>query len=108
MNHAFDRCKAFYGRILSATLNARPAVYIAWALLSLMVIPMYMFSPKELAPLEDQGFMFGIIFNAANASADQKEHFGKAAEKVFWKLQSGKSLSRYLCRRPTLLLPPMV
>ncbi|MCP5212701.1 MAG: efflux RND transporter permease subunit [Hahellaceae bacterium] len=83
VNHAFDRCKAFYGRILSATLNARPAVYIAWALLSLMVIPMYMFSPKELAPLEDQGFMFGIIFNAANASADQKEHFGKAAEKVF-------------------------
>jgi multidrug efflux pump len=44
---------------------------------------MYMFSPKELAPVEDQGFMFGIINNAANASADQKAHFGKAAEKVF-------------------------
>ena len=44
---------------------------------------MYMFSPKELAPVEDQGFMFGIINNAANASADQKSHFGRAAEQVF-------------------------
>jgi multidrug efflux pump len=44
---------------------------------------MYMFSPKELAPAEDQGFMFGIINNAANASADQKSHFGRAAEQVF-------------------------
>jgi multidrug efflux pump len=83
VNHAFDRFRDAYGRVLAATLNARPTVYVAWALLSVMVVPMYMFSPKELAPLEDQGFMFGIIFNAANASADQKDHFGKAAEKVF-------------------------
>jgi hypothetical protein len=27
--------------------------------------------------------MFGIINNAANASADQKSHFGRASEKVF-------------------------
>src|SRR5690606_936578 len=60
-----------------------PAVYIIWAALSLLVVPMYMFSPKELAPTEDQGFMFGIIYNAANASADQKMHFGRAAEQVF-------------------------
>jgi multidrug efflux pump len=42
-----------------------------------------MFSPKELAPAEDQGFFFGIINNAANASADQKSHFGRAVEQVF-------------------------
>src|SRR5690606_21650011 len=68
---------------LEKTLHARPAVYTLWAVLSLLVIPMYMFSPKELAPLEDQGFMFGIINNAGNASADQKRHFGRAAEQVF-------------------------
>lgn len=83
INHRFDRLKETYGRILGRTLNARPAVYTVWAMLSLLVIPMYMFSPKELAPLEDQGFMFGIINNAANASADQKSLFAEEAERVF-------------------------
>ncbi|WP_341504019.1 efflux RND transporter permease subunit [Gallaecimonas sp. GXIMD4217] len=83
VNHRFDRLRAGYGRLLARTLRHRPAVYAFWAALSLLVVPMYQLSPKELAPLEDQGFMFGIINNAANASADQKIHFGKAAEKVF-------------------------
>jgi multidrug efflux pump len=84
VNHHFDRLRQSYGRVLDRTLHARPAVYAVWAMLSLMAVPMYMFSPKELAPVEDQGFMFGIINNAANASADQKSHFGRAAEQVFF------------------------
>jgi multidrug efflux pump len=83
VHRRFDQLRVAYGKVLARTMNARPAVYAVWALLSLLVIPMYMFSPKELAPLEDQGFMFGIINNAGNASADQKSHFGRAAEKVF-------------------------
>ncbi|ATG73876.1 efflux RND transporter permease subunit [Zobellella denitrificans] len=83
INHRFDRLRARYGRVLDHSLNGRPAVYALWAALSLAVVPMYLFSPKELAPLEDQGFMFAIINNAANASADQKIHFGRAAEQVF-------------------------
>ena len=83
VNHRFDRLRLAYGRMLDATMRVRPAVYAVWALLSLMTIPMYMFSPKELAPIEDQGFMFGIINNAANASADQKNHYGLAAEQAF-------------------------
>lgn len=83
VNHRFDRLRRAYGQLLTRILHGRPAVYALWALLSLAVGPMYLFSPKELAPLEDQGFMFGIINNAANASADQKIHFGRAAEQVF-------------------------
>ncbi len=83
INHLFDRLRVLYGRAVSRTLQARPAVYTVWALLSVMVVPMYIMSPKELAPIEDQGFMFGIINSAANATADQKEHFGRAAEQVF-------------------------
>lgn len=84
INHFFDRFRDAYGRLLAGTLNNRPVVYAVWAVLSLVTIPMYLFSPKELAPLEDQGFMFGIIFNSGNASADQKEHFGKSVEKAFY------------------------
>jgi multidrug efflux pump len=83
VNHRFDRLRDIYGAVLDRTMRARPAVYTAWIGLALMAVPMYMFSPKELAPLEDQGFMFGIINNAGDASADQKRHFGKAAEAVF-------------------------
>ncbi len=83
VNHAFDRLREGYGVLLDRCLRGRQAVYAVWLLLGLMVVPMYLFSPRELAPLEDQGFLFGIINNAANASADQKVHFGKAAEQIF-------------------------
>ena len=83
VNHHFDRLRESYGRALTRTLHARPAIYAIWAVLSLLTIPMYMFSPKELAPLEDQSFMFGIINNAGNASADQKAFYGKAVQEAF-------------------------
>jgi multidrug efflux pump len=83
INHRFDRLRRSYGRALTCVLHNRTGVYVFWALLSAMVIPMYLFSPKELAPVEDQGVIFGIINNAANASADQKAHFGHAAEAAF-------------------------
>ncbi len=83
VNHHFDSLRVRYGRVLEYSLHRRPAVYTVWVVLSLATVPMYLFSPKELAPMEDQGFMFGIVENAADASADQKEHFGHAAEQVF-------------------------
>jgi multidrug efflux pump len=83
VNHRFDRFREAYGRVLDRTLEVRPAVYAVWLVLSLMTVPMYMFSEKELAPVEDQGVIFGIINNAADASADQKAHFAKAADDVF-------------------------
>jgi len=83
VNHKFDALRQSYGRALAGTLNARPAVYVVWAVFGLLWIPMYMFSPKELAPTEDQGVIFGIINAASNVSADQKNVYGKAAEKAF-------------------------
>ena len=83
INHRFDRLREAYGGMLDGTMRARPAIYTIWIALSLLTVPMYLFSPKELAPVEDQGVMFGIINNAANASADQKSHFGRAAEQAF-------------------------
>ncbi len=83
VNHKFDALRQSYGRALGGTLNARPAVYLVWAVFGLLWIPMYMISPKELAPTEDQGVIFGIINAASNVSADQKNVYGKAAEKAF-------------------------
>jgi multidrug efflux pump len=83
VNHHFDRLREGYGRAIGNTLNARPFVYAIWFAVSLAAIPLYNLSPKELAPGEDQSVIFGIINAPANATANQKEFFGKAVEDVF-------------------------
>jgi multidrug efflux pump len=83
INHHFDRLRAAYGRVLDRTLQSRPYVYVVWGMISLAAFPMYSMSPKELAPSEDQSVLFGLINAAANATADQKSFFGRAAEQAF-------------------------
>jgi multidrug efflux pump len=83
VNCSFDRLRAAYGRSLDKTLHARPAVYALWAGLSALTVPMYLLSSHELAPPEDQSFVFGIVQNPADASADQKGHFGRAVDAIF-------------------------
>lgn len=82
LNQRFDQLQQMYGRLLGSTLNARPAVYLVWAVISLSTIPMFMFSPNELAPTEDQSVLFGIINTASNATVDQNAIYAEAAEKV--------------------------
>jgi multidrug efflux pump len=83
VNHKFDRLRTGYGRVLGKTLELRPVTYAVWIIVGLCTIPMFMMSPKELAPTEDQGFMFGAISAPANATADLKSFYGRAVEKVF-------------------------
>jgi multidrug efflux pump len=83
INHHFDRLRQGYGHLVGRTLRARPFVYVIWILVSVAAFPLYLMSPKELAPSEDQSVLFGILNAAANATIDQKEHFGRAAEEVF-------------------------
>ena len=83
VNHQFDRLRGSYGRALSSTLRARPAIYAAWIVLAGLTVPMFMLSPKELAPSEDQGVIFGIINSSGNATADQKSFYGRMSEKAF-------------------------
>lgn len=82
LNHRFDRLRIAYGHTLGVTLAARPAVYLVWIVISLCTIPMFMMSPNELAPSEDQSVLFGIINTAANSTTDQNAVYSKAAEQV--------------------------
>jgi multidrug efflux pump len=83
INAVFERVKRFYGRVLDSALSARPAVYLMWGALSVLVVPMWMFSAEELAPNEDQGVIFGIVDASANATLDQTSTFAAAANDVF-------------------------
>ncbi len=68
---------------LAATLRFRPGVYAVWIALSLLIIPLYMFSPKELAPNEDQGVVFGAIDVPANATLEQVTPYSTQVNEVF-------------------------
>src|SRR5208283_4011991 len=82
----FDRFRKFYGRVLDATLSARPMVYTVWIGLSLLTIPLFMMSSKELAPTEDQGFMMGIVEAPADATIDQTTFYTDALAREFDKV----------------------
>ncbi|HEY4247303.1 MAG TPA: efflux RND transporter permease subunit [Lacunisphaera sp.] len=83
VNHRFDKLRTGYGRMLDGTLRSRPFVYAIWITVGLATVPMYMLSPKELAPTEDQGVIFGILTASANSTADQNAIYAKAAEDAF-------------------------
>ncbi len=82
---AFEAIKRGYGRAVDVTLRSRGAVYTVWVVLTVLVVPMYLFSPAELAPNEDQGVIFGAIDVPANATLEQVTPF---TEEVFHKFQS--------------------
>jgi multidrug efflux pump len=86
ISRGFSRLKDAYGRFLDVTLNARPAVYMVWLVVSVLTIPMFIMSPVELAPSEDQGVIFGIIDAAANATLDQTSHSAAAVNRIFFSI----------------------
>ena len=79
----FDRLRGAYGRMLDKTLAARPAVYVVWLALSLCAVPMFIMSPSELAPKEDEGALFCIVDAPANSALELTSHFMHAADKIF-------------------------
>src|SRR5213594_1668598 len=87
VNRTFDRFRDWYGSHLDRTLNARPAVYLVWAGISVLALFMFImipsFASKELAPTEDQGVIFGIITAPANATIDDTIRYADAAGQVF-------------------------
>jgi multidrug efflux pump len=78
----FHRLRTTYGRLLDTTLRSRPAVYLVWIFVSLLTIPMFMMSPVELAPTEDQGVVFSILEASADATLDQTSIYAAAVNDV--------------------------
>jgi len=79
----FEKLRHGYTRALAATLGFRPGIYAVWITLSLLIIPMYSFSAKELAPYEDQSVVFGAIEVPANASLEQVVTYSAQVGRIF-------------------------
>jgi multidrug efflux pump len=83
VNRVFDSVKDRYGRMLGGTLRMRGMVYTVWITLTLLIVPLYMFSPAELAPNEDQGVVFGAIDVPPNATLEQLQPYTAQVNQAF-------------------------
>lgn len=83
VNGMFESVKRGYGRLLGGTLRARGLVYAVWITLTILIVPLYMFSPAELAPNEDQGVVFGAIDVPPNATLEQLTPYTKQVNEAF-------------------------
>jgi multidrug efflux pump len=83
VDRVFEAVKSAYARALALTLRTRGAVYAAWIAMALAVVPLYMFSPAELAPNEDQGVVFGAIDVPPNATLEQLTPYTAEVNKAF-------------------------
>jgi multidrug efflux pump len=83
IDRGFDAFRRAYLRMLDGTLRSRGAVYATWVVLTLVVVPLYMFSPNELAPNEDQGVVFGAIDVPANATLEQLMPYTEAVQEKY-------------------------
>jgi multidrug efflux pump len=92
INRHFETFTRLYSRMLTATLRWRPVVITLWIIVVLLIFPFYLFSQKELAPAEDQNFMFGIMQAPANATIDQTRLFAQQVEQVFMSMPEHRAV----------------
>jgi multidrug efflux pump len=71
VERAFERLKAAYSRHLDLSFRVRGVIYTAWVVVGALALLMFAQSPKELAPAEDQGVIFGVVNTPANSTLDQ-------------------------------------
>jgi len=92
INRRFETIRAVYMRQLAGTLRYRPVVIVLWLLVAALIVPLYMFSTRELAPVEDQGVVFSIIQASANSTIDQTTMFTQQVYDVYSSFPEASSI----------------
>jgi multidrug efflux pump len=92
VTRTFDRVRNAYTRALTSTLHYRPIVFVVWVIVTLVIVPFYMFSQRELAPAEDQGVVFGVVQAAPNSTIDQSRLFTQEIYDIYHSFPESKSI----------------
>jgi multidrug efflux pump len=82
VNRGFDRVRSVYGRLLDGALGMRWAVVTASLLVTVAIWPLYTFSRRELAPVEDQSHISLFFESAPDASLAATNRASKEVVKV--------------------------
>ena len=83
INRTFDRVRNRYEKIIGASLGWVPVTITTALLLTMLIVPFFMFAQKELAPKEDQGVVFSILQPSPTSTIDQNSIFAGEVQKMF-------------------------
>jgi multidrug efflux pump len=78
VNSGFELVRRAYASLLDTALQMRWTIVLAAVLVTLWAYPLYLFSRKELAPVEDQGHISMFVITAPDASLEAAEHDSRA------------------------------
>jgi multidrug efflux pump len=92
VNRRFEAVRERYVKLLQGTLAYRPVVLTLWAIVILLIVPFYLFSQQELAPVEDQGVVFGYVQASANSTLDQTKLFAAKIHDVYHSFPETESI----------------
>ncbi|KJS05618.1 MAG: acriflavine resistance protein B [Gammaproteobacteria bacterium BRH_c0] len=83
VNQRFDRLHHQYGRLLEHIFKWQKQILFFGVFFSLLVLPFYLFSQKELAPIEDQSAINIVIDAPSNGSqAYSNDYIHDAIDKI--------------------------
>ncbi|MFM9843281.1 MAG: efflux RND transporter permease subunit [Dongiaceae bacterium] len=68
VGRVFDRVAEIYRRMLDAVLHLRAQALAVGVAICVLAAPLYLFSGKELAPIEDEGIVIMLVNSAPDAS----------------------------------------
>jgi len=74
VNRVFENIQTVYTRLLSYTINWHGQVYLIAAVITLLIVPFYLQSSKELAPVEDQSSIFVVFQSPPESSLAYNEN----------------------------------
>ena len=83
INGKFERLQNTYARLVASTLNGRRWLVCCWLIIAVCCAPFFLLSPKELAPNEDQGIIFGIVDAPANYALEETLRHAKKVNETY-------------------------
>ena len=86
VNRVFDRIRGAYERMIGRSLGWVPVTITTAVLLTMLLVPFFMFAQSELAPKEDQGVVFTILQTSPTSTIDQNMLFAGQVQKAFTSL----------------------
>lgn len=83
IEHSMERLAGYYTGLLRHTLAARSAVLVAGIAIMAAIVVMFLGARRELAPQEDQGYLFVQTKGPQYASVSYMERFTSDVERAF-------------------------
>jgi multidrug efflux pump len=89
LNHIFDSIKQRYEHLLHDVLQWRPVTIFVACVVLVMCFLFYTIAQKELAPTEDQGFVFVTGFGEKDVTHDLMQRYAAQVNDIFKGIPEG-------------------